>query len=54
VKRGVVGSKGDEVKLDWRNLWCSPNVIRVRKSSVKWRDNGHVWGTTAYRNLVGG
>jgi len=41
----VFGPKREEVKLDWRNLWCSPNTIRVSTSSMRWRGKGQVWGT---------
>jgi hypothetical protein len=43
----------EEVKLDWRNLWCSPNIIRVSKPSVRWRGKRHVWGTEL-RTGIGG
>ena len=43
--REVVRPKREEVKLDWRNLWCSPNIIRVSTSSMRWWGKGQVWGT---------
>jgi hypothetical protein len=45
VLRKVFGAKREEVKLDWSNLWCSPNIIRVSTSSMRWRGKGQVWGT---------
>jgi len=40
VLRGIFGPKGDEVTWEWKklhneeinDLYCSPNIIRVRKS----------------------
>jgi hypothetical protein len=45
VLKEVVRPKREEVKLDWRNLWFSPNIIRMSTSSMRWRDKGQVWGT---------
>jgi hypothetical protein len=48
VLRRIFGSKRDEVTGEWRklhnkelnDLYCSPNVVRVIKSRIRWA--GHV------------
>jgi hypothetical protein len=60
VLRKMFEPKRDEVTGEWRKLhneelnelYCSPNVIRVMKSRMKWA--GHVGERSgAYRVLVG-
>jgi len=64
VLRRIFGSKRDEVTGEWRklhneelnDLYCSPNIVRVIKSSrMRWA--GHVArmgeGRDVYRVLVG-
>jgi hypothetical protein len=64
VLRGICGPKRDEVIGDWRklhneelhNLYCSPSIIRMIKSSrIKWAGHVACMGEkrNAYRILVG-
>jgi hypothetical protein len=44
VLRKIFAPKGDEVKWEWKklhneelnNLCCSPNIVRVIKSGIRW------------------
>jgi hypothetical protein len=63
VLRGIFGSKKDEIAGEWRklhneeldDLYCSPNIVRVTKSRIRWV--GHVARMaerrSVYRVLVG-
>jgi hypothetical protein len=45
--RGIFGSKRDEVTGEWRklhneelnDLYCSPNIVRVIKSRIRWAEH---------------
>jgi hypothetical protein len=63
VLRRILGQKRDEATGGWRKLhneelrdfYCSPSIIRIIKSSIRWA--GHVvlmgMNRNAYRLLIG-
>jgi hypothetical protein len=62
VLRGIFGAKRYEVTGEWRklhneilnDLYCSPNIVRVRKYRMRWAGNvGRMGeGRNIYRVLV--
>jgi hypothetical protein len=63
VLRGIFGPKRDEVTREWRklyneelnDLYCSPNILRVIKTRMRWAGHAARMGEKrgVYRVLVG-
>ena len=72
VLRGILGPKTDQVTGEWRkihneelnDLYCSPNIVRVIKSRMRWAEyvarmgreeayTGFWWGNLRERDHLG-